>query len=178
MSSGSAFNVQRRIAAGLGWFSIGLGLFELAAPRTLSRLVGIERPQTRCAPRLLAREPSSTIALLLRTLGAREVLSGIGILTGPQTAAWLWSRVVGDTMDLSLLGLALSGGRGDRLRLSGATATVLGITVLDVLASVEFTRVRRRLRRSWSVIGHGVPAGRAASALALRRERRLGGAAE
>ncbi len=156
-----SFNVQRQIATGLGWLGIGLGLLELAGPRTLSRLAGIERPRSRWASRLLGRSSSSrAIALTVRGLGVRELVSGVGLLTQPRPAAWLWSRVAGDLLDLSLLGLALSSRRGNRLRLSGATAAVLGITALDVLCSLEFTRVRRRTRRSWSLIGRdGRPAG-------------------
>ena len=30
-----------RLALGLGWFSIGLGLVEVAAPRSLARAIGI-----------------------------------------------------------------------------------------------------------------------------------------
>ncbi len=147
------FGVQRKIAAGLGWLSIGLGLFELAAPVTLSRLVGVGKPRAAAAP---ARRPesgsSSTIALVLRGLGVREVASGVGILTRPRPAVWLWSRVVGDMMVLSLLGLALSSRRASRIRLAGATAAMLGISALDVLASLEFTRSYRRTRRSSSII--------------------------
>ncbi|HTW37341.1 MAG TPA: SRPBCC family protein [Steroidobacteraceae bacterium] len=163
------FASQRRIAAGLGCFSIGLGLLELLAPRTLGRLIGLEhRPRLwrwarhagldrwvsgadaaharryvrRQLPRTLSGL-SSTEALLIRALGLREIVSGVGILTRPRPAAWLWSRVLGDAMDLSLLGLALSSRRSTSPRLIGATAAVLGVTALDVLASVEFTRIRR-----------------------------------
>ena len=36
---------REKLVKGLGWFSIGLGLFEIFAPRTLSRLIGI-KPHT------------------------------------------------------------------------------------------------------------------------------------
>ncbi|MGH8327781.1 MAG: SRPBCC family protein, partial [Steroidobacteraceae bacterium] len=58
---------------------------------------------------------------------------------------------------LSLLGLAMSSPRNNRARLAGTTAAVLGVTALDVLSSIEFTHVHRRTRRSWAVIGRGVP---------------------
>ena len=32
---------HERLATGLGWFSLALGTAELAAPRTLARLIGI-----------------------------------------------------------------------------------------------------------------------------------------
>lgn len=146
---GERFALQRRIAAGLGCFSIGLGLVELLAPRTLGRLIGLSEGGNgwaRYVRRPLPRSVSglsSTEALLLRALGLREIVSGVGILTRPRPAGWLWSRVLGDAMDLSLLGLALSSRRSSSPRLIGATAAVVGVTALDVLASVEFTRMRR-----------------------------------
>src|SRR5262245_7548589 len=81
---------EGKMARGLGWFSIGLGLVEIAAPRSLAKLIGVRGDHSG----------------LLRTLGVREVASGVGILSergasGP-LAAWLWSRVGGDAIDLAL----------------------------------------------------------------------------
>src|SRR6185369_13785739 len=39
--SGNMENSAQRRARGLGWFSIGLGLAEIGAPRSLARLIGI-----------------------------------------------------------------------------------------------------------------------------------------
>jgi hypothetical protein len=135
------FALQRRIATGLGCFSIGLGLLQLTAPGRLGRMLGAER---RVGARL-PRDPDATgssEALVLRASGVRQVLSGIGILTRPHPAAWLWSRVAGDAMDLSLLGVALASRRSNRARLVGASAVVLAVAALDVFASLEFTRMR------------------------------------
>jgi uncharacterized membrane protein len=71
---------------------------------------------------------------LLRALGARELASGIGILTGDRRSAWLWSRVAGDMMDLALLGVAFGGDDVQRRSLAAATAAVAGVTALDVMA--------------------------------------------
>lgn len=174
--SSQDFAVQRRIAAGVGWFGIALGTFELIAPRTLARLIGLEAPSTRW--RGMRRLASSSLlpdglraggalgdrleqreslrgdpvhSLIIRGLGLREIVSGLGILTRPRPSTWLWSRVVGDMMDLSLLGLALNSSRTDRVRLGAATAAVAGVTALDVYASLEFTRARRTRRLSMSV---------------------------
>lgn len=110
----------------LGWFSIGLGLAELLAPRGLSRLIGVRdhRP-------------------LVRVLGLREITSGVGILTRPRPTGWLWSRVAGDAMDLALLGAAFKSYRGRPVRLALATAAVAGVTLLDVMCSRELRRARR-----------------------------------
>jgi uncharacterized membrane protein len=169
-STRGEFAIQRGIAAGVGWFGIGLGLFALAAPRTLARLIGLEAPRTRWrgAHRITAAQwlpqrarwlpqrarllPPSKLrgdpvhSLIIRGIGAREILSGIGILARPRPAPWLWSRVVGDMMGLSLLGLALNSSRTDRARLAGATAAVAGVTALDIYASLEFTRAQRARR--------------------------------
>lgn len=109
------------LASALGWFSIALGLAEFASPRAVARLIGIERP-------------TLEQATVLRGFGLREMAAGIGILGRPQPAGWLWSRVAGDVMDLAFLG-ANFGMRGVRRdRLTAATAAVLGVTALDVIA--------------------------------------------
>jgi uncharacterized membrane protein len=111
------------LARGLGWFSVGLGLAEILMPRTLSRAMGVqERP------------------VLMRALGVRELVSGVGILTNENPTAWLWSRVGGDAIDLALLGGALASEDTGRVRASAATAAVAGVAALDVFCSREYTR--------------------------------------
>jgi uncharacterized membrane protein len=102
----------------LGWFSVGLGVMELLAPRSLTRMIG--------APEQDA---------LVRMCGARELASGIALLSqrAPTTAAF--SRVAGDAMDLALLGAAFRSPEADPKRLMVATTAVLGVTALDVYAS-------------------------------------------
>lgn len=113
-----------RIATGLGWFSIGLGLLEVAAPGSLARMIGVPEDEENCRT--------------LRLCGLRELASGIGILSQPQRpAGWVWSRVAGDAMDLTLLGRAYTSERTDKGRLLVATAAVIGVTALDVLCSEQ-----------------------------------------
>ena len=52
-----------QLSAALGWFSIALGVSELAAPRTIARAAGL---------------PTSSVPVL-RVLGAREIGHGISI---------------------------------------------------------------------------------------------------
>jgi uncharacterized membrane protein len=82
----------------------------------------------------------------VRTMGIREIASGIGILGGfvaPGTA--VWSRVVGDAIDLASLGAAMGSPRSDRARLLAATAAVVGATVVDVLCAQQYgPRATRR----------------------------------
>ena len=108
----------QRIATGLGWFSIGLGLGELFAPRFIARLIGVDDDKETCA--------------VLRKYGVRELSAGIGILSQRKTVHWMWSRVGGDLMDLSSLAAALKNPDSDKTRLAVATAAVAGVTALDV----------------------------------------------
>src|SRR5690242_6661752 len=82
------------LASALGWFSIGLGVAQVAAPRVVARLAGAQ--------------PSADTLRLMRALGLREISSGIGILSGKRTGTWVRARVAGDLMDLALLGRVLA----------------------------------------------------------------------
>ena len=118
-------SAQRR-ARGLGWFSIGLGLAEIGAPRSLARLIGISDDD----------ETRNTMF----ALGLREIASGIGILASPQSPGWVWGRVGGDLMDLALLGKAMNDDQNDRNRVAAATAAVAGVTVVDFLTGQQLSR--------------------------------------
>jgi uncharacterized membrane protein len=108
------------LAAALGWFSLGLGAAELAAPRMMARVIGIEdTPRNRA---------------LLRGFGARELASGAGILTSTRPGGWVWSRVAGDAIDLAFLGAAARGRGARRSRVGMAALAVAGVTALDVLS--------------------------------------------
>jgi hypothetical protein len=111
------------VAIGLGWFSVGLGLTELFAGRGLARRLGLEHRTG-----------------LVRLFGVREVATGIGILAGRRTAAWLWARVVGDVLDIAVLGSALNPRNEKRDRAAVALTSVLGITLLDIAAGAGHAR--------------------------------------
>ncbi len=111
----------------LGYFSIGLGLAELLAPSVIARVVGIKHPNERNRG-------------LLRLMGLREISHGIAILSNQQPKKAVISRVAGDALDLALLGATLSNSENDRGRTLFATANVLAVTALDVLASKELAR--------------------------------------
>ncbi len=118
-----------RLAVGLGYFSIGLGLAELLAPGSVARLVGIPE--------------SENTRRTVRAFGAREIASGTGILAAPDKSAWLWSRLGGDALDLALLGAA-AGRRGDAGRVTAAVAAVAGVTALDVYCAHRLKRTTPR----------------------------------
>ncbi len=121
------------LSRGLGWFSVGLGIAELAAPRALARAIGIDhRGRTGAA---------------IRVMGARELANGLGILARPQRALPLWARVAGDAIDLAFLAWAFSSKRTHTQRLVGAIASVTGVAVLDVLASRRAARSHKAAAR-------------------------------
>jgi uncharacterized membrane protein len=113
-----------QVANALGWFSIGLGMAELLAPRRLARLIGM----------------SDDHRILLSLFGLREIGSGVAILANSRPANGLWSRVLGDMMDLATLGIAFKGRRSNPARLSAAVAAVAGVTALDYLSAQELSR--------------------------------------
>jgi uncharacterized membrane protein len=116
------------LAACFGWLSVGLGLAALAAPRKMGEITGLDDHQG-----------------LIRTVGLRELASGAGLLTQTRKAPWLWSRVVGDAIDLALLASAHNGTRRGRSRAIGAAAVVAAITAADVAASLRASRRAARL---------------------------------
>ena len=110
----------------LGYFSIGLGLAELVAPTLMSRLIGVKHPDDR---------NRST----MRLMGLREISNGVAILSNQQPAKAVWSRVAGDALDLALLGRTLANPDNDRGRTLFATANVLAVTALDVIAARQLS---------------------------------------
>ena len=89
--------LERRAVA-LGWFSIGLGLAELVAPRQVARLIGADE------------DDATTHAVLMGT-GVRELVCGLGLLSKSRPATWAWARVAGDVMDIALLGYVWNANR-------------------------------------------------------------------
>lgn len=110
-----------RLARALGWFSIGLGLSEVLAPKRLGRWLGMERSSG-----------------LLRAYGFRELGKGVGILRSRgRDSRWLWARVGGDGLDLATLGAGMRASNPRRRRVALAVASVAGVTALDVVAGLR-----------------------------------------
>jgi uncharacterized membrane protein len=116
------------LAGYFGWLSVGLGLAALLAPRKMGELTGLDDRHA-----------------LIRAVGARELATGVGLLTQTRTTPWLWSRVVGDAMDLAVLGLAHTGTQRGRSRAIGAAAVVAAIAAADVAASLLDSRRAARV---------------------------------
>ena len=121
---GGLLNMRpEQLAQGLGWFSIGLGLAEVFAPRAIAKISGVKGNET-----------------LIRLFGLREIASGLGIfMQGKRPTEAVWSRVAGDALDLAALGRAFASPDSDKGRLAFATANVLAVTALDVLCAQQLS---------------------------------------
>jgi hypothetical protein len=126
-SGPSSLGVADRLARTLGWLSIGLGLTELMAPGSITRMLGME-----------GREG------LVRTYGAREIFSGIVSLS-PDKQLGMWSRVAGDGLDVATGAMRSDNPKRDNVGL--ALTMVLGIMVVDIVGA---RAVKARHRREGS----------------------------
>lgn len=115
-----------RLARFLGWFSLALGTAQVTAPDLMCRLVGASGD---------GRSP-----MFMRLMGFRELGQGIGILTRARPTIWLWSRVAGDGLDLSLLGVVAARNPKRRGRTAFAIANVTAVTVPDAFESLRLSR--------------------------------------
>jgi uncharacterized membrane protein len=121
-----AWRVGWPIAESLGWLSVGLGVAALLAPRRMGQLSGLDDKQG-----------------LIQLVGARELASGVGLLSEPNKSPWLWARVVGDAIDLAVLATAHGQTQRGRSRALGTAAVVAAITAADVAASLRQSKFRR-----------------------------------
>jgi uncharacterized membrane protein len=122
------------LSTALGWFSIGLGAAELAAPRMLAKLIGTA--------------DTASAHTTLRIFGARELLAGAMILAGPRRSLPLWNRVLGDAIDIGALLLAMRNPEASRTRLVASLASVLGVTALDVVAGIKNAKQQSHAREA------------------------------
>ena len=118
----------KRLAKGLGWFSIGLGLAELLAPRAIANISGVSNKHTG----------------LIRLYGLREIGAGITIFAQKHPTEGVWSRVVGDALDLTSLGVAATNPEAKLGRVAFATANVLAVTALDVMCAMQLSSSANR----------------------------------
>jgi hypothetical protein len=110
------------MSKGLGYFSLALGLAELAAPGGVCRAAGLDGHRS-----------------LVRAYGAREIANGVAILASHDATPWVWGRVAGDVADIATVVACM---RGDNPRKGNAGVTLaalLGITALDVFCAGGLT---------------------------------------
>jgi hypothetical protein len=117
------FAPRTKIATGLGWFSIGLGLAEVLAPHAMAEITGVRRPS------------------LVFLCGLREIATGVLILSSNDNPApWVWARVAGDAMDLAILAETVATGESeDRTKALVSMGAVAGVTAADVMTAAELS---------------------------------------
>lgn len=115
------------LSGALGNNAIGLGIWGLAAPKSVGRLLGLDAsPQA--------------IQLLF---GAREMATGLRLVSDPTCAKTLWARVAGDAFDIAVLRSLDKPENPQRKNARLALGVVLAVTALDVLAAVRMSTVQR-----------------------------------
>jgi len=123
--------VVRARGRALGWVSLGLGAAQVFAPGAVRRLSGVD--------------DSDTSRVVVPLVGARELVHAAGLLGSKRTGAWVWTRVVGDAIDLTGLAVAMAhraGGR--RKRVAAALGAVAAIAAVDLATAL---RARKPLSR-------------------------------
>jgi hypothetical protein len=119
-TNGTSKDGPLQLARCLGWFSIGLGAMELLAPGRLARWLGME-----------GREG------LIQGYGAREVMTGLAILSTGDPTPWIWGRVAGDALDIATLATAMDERNPRRRNVEIALATVAAVTAVDVVCGQQ-----------------------------------------
>jgi hypothetical protein len=115
----------KRLALGLGWFSIALGLAELIFPRRITKSLGMEGEEA-----------------LVQAYGVREIVKGVGILSSNDPTPWLWGRVAGDVLDIGTLVAHLRADNPKRANVAIAMANVATVTALDAYCAKELSASR------------------------------------
>ena len=116
-----------RLANGLGWFSIGLGLSELIAPGPMANFIGVRN--------------SGSNRSVLRAYGAREIAAGIAILVQERPSGWLWARVAGDLLDFGSLASSVASSGSSAGRLARSMGAVAGVAALDFYCASHMDRL-------------------------------------
>ena len=119
-------DTARRLSNGLAVFSHSLGIAQLAAPGRINALIGVR--------------DDGRNRLLQRVFGMQEITAGTGILAGPRRDVWVWNRVAGDIVHVSLMAASLASSNArDRRRASTTLASLVAITALDAFTAASLT---------------------------------------
>ncbi|MGH1571100.1 cyclase dehydrase [Methylobacterium sp. P31] len=108
----------RELAHGLGWFSIGLGLTEVAFGDAIASWLG----KPRAAP-------------VIRAYGVRELLQGAGIFGSRDPTPWISARVAGDALDIATVLPGLEGENPRKDNVLIALVALAGVTAVDVICA-------------------------------------------
>ena len=126
-SGRSSLGASDQLSRALGWFSIGLGLTELLAPRRITEALGMEGNEG-----------------LVRAFGAREIGSGLLSLSIDKQTG-LWSRVAGDALDIATVATAMRPGNRKVGNVLLTLTLLAGVTAVDVIGAQAVT-VRHKRR--------------------------------
>jgi hypothetical protein len=106
-------------AAMMGLFSYALGTAQILRPGGVNRLMGIPDHNPNHA--------------MQRVIGIREIVTGTGVLFGRNTSGWMWGRVAGDVMDISIV----AGRLGTRQKLIPTLLFLSAVAVIDAKIALE-----------------------------------------
>jgi hypothetical protein len=80
-----------KVAKGLGFVSLAIGLTEIVAPHQIQKTMGIGNGQN---------------TGVMRVLGLREIMHGVDLLSHDDPAPGVWARCAGDMLDGVVLAAA------------------------------------------------------------------------
>ena len=115
-----------RLVRALGVASAGLGVPMLVRTEAVATFAGVEN--------------TASGITAVKATGIRELTHAVLLLLGPPGT--VWTRVVGDAVDLTLLGQAISARKGERRR-----RTVIATTAAGSIAAVDLYAALRTLNQ-------------------------------
>lgn len=112
----------RTIGRAIGAASLAFGVTDIVMGKTFGRGIG-------------AGDHNG--ALLFRSVGAREVATGVAGLIWPHSSAPVWTRLAADLVDLATLGTIIAKPNPRRGVAITAFAIVAGVALLDFLGATR-----------------------------------------
>jgi hypothetical protein len=106
-----------------------LGLAEILAPKAICSAIGLK-----------GLEP------VMRAYGAREVATGVAILTSHDPAPWIWARVAGDVADIATVATALQHGNPKKENSALALAALGAVTLVDIACATGLSAEKGGLK--------------------------------
>lgn len=115
-----------KVGYGLAALSIGLGVAELLAGKSVARRLGVPRQ-----------------SWMVRAFGIRELASGAALIARPRASSNAWGRVAGDVIDLAALAAALRAPGARKQAVWGGMAFVGTALVADAIAGMAMRKEER-----------------------------------
>jgi hypothetical protein len=114
---------ENTTARTLGFTSIAIGLTEILFPKRLEKTMGIGNGEN---------------TGILRTLGVREIMHGVDLLTHEDPTPGVWARVAGDMLDGALLAAAARKTRNPG-GFAAIAALVAPVVAADIWCAAKLT---------------------------------------